>query len=171
MAHYTGILPLLGDDKEIPRAPRSNSFFLRLHSYYTICNSFAALICVLSVLLSAFEEFHPPASQQLDNVVRYLVSAELLSVSSIAMGLMLSFGFEGCSYPSPLDRILAWVPLILLDCSIGFFTYGCVVVHRALFTGVNYKFALVGRLPGPYAYLKFAVYLLVCGKIARTQAQ
>ncbi len=116
-------------------------------------------------MLLKFQEFHPPISERLKEVMGLLVSSIIFAISSISVALILSFGFEDCEVPNRLDRTWAWLPLFLLDISICTFVWGLLL--WCVKDGPEWMIANLCYLAGWLVLVIFLASLYTCWSVAR----
>ena len=106
---------------------KAPNIFPRLLRFYTTFNIISAFISSASLIMLTFNEFHPAISKQLLFASSLLVVSILSSVTSVTVSTILLFGFEGYKSATWSDIVLAWAPLITLDCSIFAFLGGLLL--------------------------------------------
>lgn len=105
----------------------SSDVFSRLLRFYKTFNMISALISSLSLAILTFGEFRPATTQHLRVAEGLLAGSISTSIVSIMVAIILLFGFEGYENVTWTDRILAWSPLVFLDCSFLAFLVGLLL--------------------------------------------
>ncbi len=107
--------------------PQSLKIFLRLQRFYNTFSVISALISGLSLALLTFSEFHPTNSHRSRLAEGLLIGSIIVSISSVLLGTMLLFGFEGYETLTRRDFTLALTPLVTLALSIFTFIGGLLL--------------------------------------------